>query len=252
MWRVVGESVPGPAHFRAGMTCQDTFAWSVMGDTLCVAVSDGAGSATFSAVGSLLACRTAIEFLEQVEVLDSASVTDAVWAARRAVLQEAQANGKSAREFACTLILVVANARKLLCAHIGDGGAVVEYDKGEIQVLSFPRKGRYANETDFLTDEEAARTLLVTSLTPKHAVTGVAAFSDGCERQCLDFKTRSAFPRFFAPLFQHLRESTENRCFDAELQAFLEAERFAKASDDDKTLVLGVYLETKASNHSVS
>jgi hypothetical protein len=238
---------------RAGLDCQDAAAWIAIKDTVCVAVSDGAGSAAFSGVGSLLACRAAIEFLEtklrtDSEGLGSDAVKAAVSAARNAVLEEARTDGKAAREFACTLVVVLANARTLVCAHIGDGGAVVEYDTEELHVLSFPRKGRYANETDFLTEDGALSTLLVTEQTPKSAVTGVAVFSDGCERQCLDFQARTAVPRFFSPLFQHLRESAESTRFDAELRDFLGADRFAKASDDDKTLVLGVYLGTKLDN----
>lgn len=85
-WRVVGASVPGAAHKRAGKPNQDSLQWSQQSGTglpLVLSVSDGHGSAVCfrSEVGSRLAVDVAIRTL-----LDTAAHLDDSVGTRASVL----------------------------------------------------------------------------------------------------------------------------------------------------------------------
>src|SRR5262245_7772654 len=60
-WRVVGASVPGVSHVRAGKPCEDAHVWAETGGALVAAVADGAGSAAVAEVGAAIAARAAVE-----------------------------------------------------------------------------------------------------------------------------------------------------------------------------------------------
>ncbi len=67
-WRVVSACEIGTSHVRSGRPCQDSVAHSIVrtkrGNVFISVVSDGAGSAAHSEIGSWLAATTFVELVE--------------------------------------------------------------------------------------------------------------------------------------------------------------------------------------------
>ena len=67
-WRVVSACEIGTSHVRSGLPCQDSVAHSIVrtkrGNVFISVVSDGAGSAAHSDIGSWLATTTFVELVE--------------------------------------------------------------------------------------------------------------------------------------------------------------------------------------------
>lgn len=68
-WRVAAASVEGTSHTKQGTPCQDAMTVKFFHEgggreVLVIVVSDGAGSAKYSDVGSSLACSTLAEAAE--------------------------------------------------------------------------------------------------------------------------------------------------------------------------------------------
>ena len=175
-WHVAAGSVRGKLHAHRGLWREDSFAlvqvetgsrvWSV------VAVSDGAGSAPLSRVGSKVACAAAVESLrksllaieslaqEQDELVArdlptiKAALVEAGVASLRAIENESQTRGKPLTAFAATLLVLVRREWNgaQLCAglQVGDG-AIALWDGEEVTLLGEADHGQSSGETRFLT-----------------------------------------------------------------------------------------------------
>lgn len=134
MWKVIQASVAGTSHVRTGKPCQDycDYRRVVVGDELYVvaACADGAGSASFSEYGALIAVDTVLsEALAHLTATGLAAIgRDDVlgWyeSALRELRREAQMLALADRELACTLLLAVIGPSRSVFAQIGDGAIV--------------------------------------------------------------------------------------------------------------------------------
>ena len=251
-WRHVSASVAGTSHLRDGRSCQDACACVVLidddrRDVLVAAVSDGAGSASHSDLGSGLACTL---FVEEIRALlaTGGSVADVTLDFGRDWLRSfaneigvrAEALGVRPRDLACTFLAIVVNEDRAVFLQVGDGAMVFSMDDASdaLQVAVWPQNGEYENVTFFATDPGAADHLAC------HLVEGridrVALFSDGLQRLALSYADRSAFPPFFRPLFGALegaRVDVLEKLSDP-LADFLASPRVNERTDDDKSIVL--------------
>jgi serine/threonine protein phosphatase PrpC len=244
-WRIIGASVTGVSHERAGIPCQDAHQWETLPDGgLIVAIADGAGSAPRSAEGAHLATETAITAL--VGLLQDAgpahpkawqSVMHAAFVAASAALATlAGDTGAAMRDFATTLTLVAATPDAFVAAQIGDGVVVAEGADGEYFLATTPQRGEYANEVALLTAPDAVERMEV-SVFPA-TVRAFAATTDGLLRLAVRLPAHEPHVPFFRPLFAFLGEMTDRSAAAGELAAFLTSERVSRRTDDDKTLVL--------------
>src|SRR5262245_39729104 len=155
-WRVVGASVTGLSHLRAGQACQDAHRWHELASgVLLVAVADGAGTAPLSAVGASLAAQAAVaEAAERLR--DCLPCAEGDWllllrgvfeAARGAVEAGAEARGHPAGDLATTLLLAVATPDFVAAGQVGDGAAVVRLADDRYVALTRPPAQEYVNET---------------------------------------------------------------------------------------------------------
>lgn len=155
------------------------------------------------------------------------------------VLREAKAANRTVKDYACTLLAVIAGSDATVFCQIGDGAIVVSTgdDRSDYQVIFWPQQGEYASTTNFLTDTGAADYLDFQTM---GAVRDVAIFTDGLERLSLVHHTKSAFPPFFQPLFDALRGATpfDTDIVSQSLEQFLCSARVNERTDDDKTLIL--------------
>jgi serine/threonine protein phosphatase PrpC len=175
-WKVSAGSVRGKLHAHRALWREDSFGFSTAphGDGLwqILAVSDGAGSAPLSRVGSKIACDTVIAALENSlgelspfsmerdELAKNdlpalrAALTLAASAALEAIRVEAESRGKPLSAFAATLLVLVRrewNGSQLFASiQVGDG-AIALRDEASLTILGVADHGQHSSETRFLT-----------------------------------------------------------------------------------------------------
>ena len=254
-WRVLGASVCGTSHQKRSQPCQDAWAAKIRDDGLLLAaVADGAGSAARSRDGANCAVEAAIAYLANLTFPDLTNTencdreepdSDLSWepllrqtleTAKTAVVEQAEAAGLPPRDYASTLILLVASPAAVAVAQVGDGAAVMMDQSGTLTALTQPQQGEYANQTTFLTSEGAIAQAEI-SLQPRPAQ-GIALFSDGLQRLALQMPEGTPHNGFFSPLFQFINQDLESDQANEQLQGFLTSPRLSQRTDDDLTLVL--------------
>lgn len=249
-WKVSSSSVTGRSHKDHGEPGQDySKAVSVRfadREFFIGLAADGAGSTTHGGRGAEIACETV--FLSIIGTLrqdgDLTQITDEVvrgWitVSRDAIAAEAKNAEKRSKDYACTLLGVVAGRDHALFFQIGDGAIVVSAD-GEFTTIFWPEQGEYANTTFFVSDDTFPEHLatLHCDTSPEE----IALFTDGLQNLVLSFSEKKAHAGFFRPLFAALRNDPGNEFSDfaGQLGRFLNRDDISARSDDDKTLVLAV------------
>ena len=252
-WRVASASVRGTSHIKTGKPCQDSVYHraDLPGGVLIAAVSDGAGSATLSDIGSLLAVRKAVESA-RLSILHSSArlsvgylrdtVRASVLLARSGLEDEARRIGANVRDLSATLMLAICSRGFTAAAQIGDGAVVVADESGEYRLFTTPQRGEYANETVFLVSRNALSSLEVKA-EPIQAIS-VAMFTDGIQNLVLDTATDTPHVPFFAPMFRWLESRPAESDLGPELERFLASPKVAQRADDDLTLFLASLSQT--------
>jgi hypothetical protein len=246
-WRAVAASVPGSAHVRAGQPCQDAHCMHVAGDVFIAAVADGAGSAPKSALGARVAADAVVNHLRERLCQGEAQPNDEItWTevmsgalaeARAAVIQLAECSDEDPRLFAATLSVAAYAGEWVMAGQIGDGIVVLQDSTGALEMALAPQRGEYANETSFITEDDALAQAQY--LMPRRqALTGVALSTDGLLRLAVSLADQTPHTKFFDPLFAFARSAEDTSAAGARLAGFLGSERVSARSDDDKTLVL--------------
>ena len=248
-WKVVGVSAQGISHLKSATPCQDAHAWKVLPNgVLIAAVSDGAGSASFSDEGAAAAVGAAIATLQQRLTDDDPTaispeqggwhgvLSESEEQALHAVVVLAERRGEPLREFAATLIVLIATPEFVTAMQIGDGAAVAGDGQGALFSLTSPQTGEYINETFFLSSPDSLASAQFAFR--RGAIRHLALLSDGLQLLALKMPAGEPHAPFFAPLFHFVAECGEDG--QQQLQSFLRSPRIADRSDDDLTLVLAV------------
>jgi hypothetical protein len=250
-WCYAAASVIGVSHIRAGARLQDAMHCFVFGSDkgdrrFFAVIADGAGSAEFGAQGASILCRTMssearIAFYGASDVPDS----DLIWSwldlARDRIRLAARKRERTSRDFATTMVLVMASRDEVVTAHVGDG-AIVARNKNNAawSLLSEPQHGEYASTTYFATDDP--QPALRIGRHPNQ-FDALAAFSDGIENLVIDSATGVPSAGFFNPIAKPLSASTtlgKDNALSKSLVAFLASDRLNERTDDDKTLIIAV------------
>lgn len=239
-WKVVAASKVGAAHVMAETPCQDASDYFAESDTLIACVADGAGSARYSDKGSQAAVDTFV-FASRDLLNDGKenSLTDVVSEAfeesRMAVKKIAEGDP---RDYATTLLGIVAQGNALAALQVGDGAIVVD---GEVVLDSYSahnaNSGEYSNETRFITEPNAKPTKFSVS----KKVSRVAMLTDGLENVALEDNGYQRMPHalFFEPMYEWLMHSDESN-MSAQLSEFLASDRVRAKTSDDVTLLLAM------------
>lgn len=246
MWRATGASVVGTSHARGGKPCQDcsNFSSTFVGASpaVVIAISDGAGSARLSDVGS----RASVDFLLGLIPRRISHPLEANYESVKNILSETIDHLKAVAaehecklaDLACTVLFAILTEFGAFVAQVGDGAWVIQQN-GAYAVPIWPSNGEYVNETTFITSVDWQEALNCHFAFGN--VTAVAGLTDGLERVALQWATRSAFAPFFDPLLAALRATGDKEQLVLGLRDFLRSERFATRTDDDKTLVLACH-----------
>lgn len=243
MWRVIGGIAEGSSHRSTNRGCDDAYKIVVCEDGIqIVAVADGAGSARFAAEASKIAVAHSVEQLVMSLHHEPPPWSDTLWSerfksvvlsTRSFLLSTARAKDVDLAEMNTTLILAAIHEDALAVAHIGDGAVVGIKADNQLEVISRPSKGEFANETVFLTSDGALQDLRV--FVSKTRYDGVAFFTDGLEPVAMHGPESVAYPGFWTPLFDYFRIPGRS---ETDLEQFLRTDRLDAAVDDDRTLVL--------------
>ncbi|MBC8154847.1 MAG: protein phosphatase 2C domain-containing protein [Bacteroidetes bacterium] len=185
--RLLAASVRGRSHAHEGKFRDDDFGLSYLAEAgwYLLTVADGAGSAPYARKGAQLACQTVTEYLHAIDPQSWSNLTTvidqyqadqpepvagalqrqlydvlgkAVFAAYKAIEAEAQTKTAEPKDFATTLITVLARpvgAGWFVGAFwVGDGGVGIYHTDREPVLLGTPDGGEYAGQTRFLTMSE--------------------------------------------------------------------------------------------------
>lgn len=250
-WRLAAASAVGTSHIATGKPCQDSANCALLGpqgdQVLVVAVADGAGSASYSEVGSWLATKTLLECVEvyledggSLASLEREEVLRWLSAVIDAIEATAQAQGHTSRDYACTLLAAIVAHDVAAFIQIGDGAIVVSHGEEDgWSYVFWPQHGEYANTTNFVTSTGASE-LIQFELAPRQ-IEELAIFSDGIEKLVLHDATRSVHEAFFKMMLPPVRRSSASG-LDAGLSdglsRYLSSPIVCERTDDDKTLVL--------------
>lgn len=211
-----------------------------------VLVADGAGSAGFGKEGAEFACQEGKRLIEEslAHLAGEPPLHEEVarWVneLRSQIGVQAASSQVAIREYACTLLIAVVGPKFGMFSQIGDGGIVASRD-GLLQPALWPEMGEYANETHFLTDENALQHLQYALWDT--ACEDLALFSDGLQRLALVYESRMVHIPFFAPMLAVMHQVAPTSCamLSTQLVTFLTSTRVNERTDDDKTLVLATY-----------
>lgn len=245
-WMWVGACATGSSHTRTGTLCQDRAGCSQLDcGTLVAVVSDGAGSAEFSGIGSRIVVngftRCALAHLKSAQPpAEISHETILGWLddIRGQIYLAAEQRAVRPRDLAATLVGVIVSTDRAIVAHVGDGACVLRRENSpDWEVPSWPAHGEYVSTTYFVTDDPQPDLNLVTV---EGAFSDVAIFSDGLERIALDFTNKIAYAPFFDSKFVHLAESPagRHRSLSAGLRKYLDSGPILERTDDDKSLIL--------------
>lgn len=277
-WVLVGASVKGNGHVQTGMPCQDCHKYESLGKGWGIAiVSDGAGSAKHSEIGSKVVVeRGVIHFKKLIEkegwMQSNTLPTDIEWlqksydvlkTLRNDVAMVAQKNNVEMRDLSATCLVVIYSPVGLLTVHVGDGRMGYENMSGEWKPMMTPHKGEEANQTIFLVSDfwsipnfTLSGVLVPESVVVREPVKSFALMSDGCENTAWlctakNEETGKYYDRNlpFVGFFNPLRETVSSQVKDdipesernEKWHTFIESgtDGFVK-EQDDKTMVYGV------------
>jgi hypothetical protein len=251
-WRWAGACSVGSSHIKSGRECLDRascLSLTVNGqEFISAVVSDGAGSASESATGATIVCRSfqrlLTRYLQHSSALadiNDATIADWIDEIRERINAVSGRADRRPRDYAATMVATVIGPERALVAHVGDGAAVLRSRAtGKWLVPSWPFHGEYASTTRFVVDDPQA---IVNLVHLDGVYDGFAVFSDGIEYLVLDFREKVApadlFERFIAPLTA-CEQPGRDRNFSRRLRAYLDGDKVREGTDDDTSLILGI------------
>ncbi|PQV62939.1 Protein phosphatase 2C [Abditibacterium utsteinense] len=257
-WKISAGSVRGKLHAHRGLWREDAFGFSGAqnGEAIwqIAAVSDGAGSAPLSRVGSRIACEEALAALRislaglpafsseknELQTRDlpvlRVALMEAASAALGAIRVEAAKRGQPLSAFAATLLVLVRREWNgaQLCASVQVGDGVIALrDEIGLTLLGVADHGQHSSETRFLTTRGIEAELASrVAFSIKNDLRAFALFSDGVSDDY--FPEDRRLGEVFDAVLPLLQSENDG---GAALVAWLGYEK--KGSSDDRTLVVG-------------
>jgi hypothetical protein len=249
-WQVIGAAVQGISHQKQGLPCQDALKYVCLpGGILLVALADGAGSAVHAELGAQTAVEASIDWLitsiEKEHPVECCEWEELIWEtfqnARTALERLSEGHAEPLRSFATTLTCLIATPEQLIVGQLGDGAVVAVDEDDGLRTVTTLQRGEYANETNFLTQDQALD-LVVIQVIDEQA-RALAVMSDGLTRLALKRPDNEPHPPFFKPLFSFVESSAslnEPAQANHALMEFLTSPRVCARTDDDKALLLAL------------
>lgn len=269
-WQVIGASVPGPAHVRTGLGCQDaskttqqvaqrsrTYRSESPLPLFC-AVADGAGSRWRSAEAANLAVGILVDAFLEIHATtigpadrDATDVETARHVLDRAMRTACRRHGeiltvlamdspRAEIEADTTLAGVWLHANFVGIVMIGDASVVVER-ADDIALVGPPEQvGEYANQTRFVRPDADESTGLRLLVVYDPEISAVALATDGLADLAMTSSDVGpdlvAHKDFYRRLFSEVRSGAIDK---GNLVRFLGGTAVTERSGDDVTLIVG-------------
>lgn len=159
-WQIIGPKLRGKRSFEKDTKGQDIVVQYVSDDFACIVVTDGVGSALYALEG---AQKSAYKALNHMKDLGSEIFEFSDERLRQSLLgllidelkECAEKEGSSIKEFASTLMFFVTDGRQYISGNLGDGLVGSIDKKSNSEVIHAPEKGKYANQSYFITSSES-------------------------------------------------------------------------------------------------
>ena len=249
-WRTAYAAAIGTSHERSGTPCQDRAACRVVTgpdgrEVLVAALADGAGSAGRAETGaelvvhSLMAAAADAVMSPGLHDIGPAFFQGWLTSIRATLAARAQADGAQFGDYASTALAAIIGTDTAVFAQIGDGAIVLSDGEGvPLTWVFWPQHGEFANQTCFVTQDDAAERLVFTRRDTA-SIREVALFSDGLERLILDLSTRTVHTPALRPILDWLA-TCDGPAPDPSpaLEAYLASDHVNRRTDDDKSLIV--------------
>ncbi|MCT7979599.1 PP2C family serine/threonine-protein phosphatase [Laspinema olomoucense] len=258
-WKAIAESAIGTSHQRQQIVCQDAGDYVVVGNILIGAVADGAGSATYSDIGSKLAVKSVISYLtawvkwrknqfkfkslnfplseQEAEKIFIKTLSKVL-----SELNEETKKGYALKDLACTLLVVIATPQWIAAMQIGDGFIVIRAEESDTYQLLFqPEEKEYPNVSTFVTSNDVYNKMRFRIISGQQKFISVS--TDGLERLAIDMKDLSncmASNNFFKPFEEGITTRSQQEETES-LQHWLNSPEVNAKTDDDKTLLVCLF-----------
>ncbi len=245
-WRVDAAVACGRRHSERGEPSQDAAACAAGRRACAVVVCDGAGSALHSRAGARALCDGLAPWLVQrwkhLCGLPEPALRQAILRRAWSLLgRAARARRASPSDVACTLLLVVADARRLLALQVGDGRVALLDAAAAASVpvwrtLLEPTRGEHANETVFVTSRQAMVHLRLVWVDTA-GVQACALMTDGAEAALHD-RARGRYAAALDTLLEWQRSQPRAACAAA-LQRSVQGALRERTHDDLTVALVG-------------
>lgn len=251
MWKHTVQSVRGSAHYINGTPCQDASGFLQLTGVLVCALSDGAGSAKLSHLGSKIIVNKSLQFFQdyfdnteapQIAMRDLGG-QQGEWlieVVRDEISRLAIDQNELEQEFAGTLLVAVISEKRAVFYQVGDGVWYV-CKSGILGAVTWPEQGEFAGQTVFVTSSSASKSLQCCAI--DNGFEYIVGMTDGLERLSLDMLARVPHRGFCEPLISALRQADCLNDYAEKLKVFLESKRVCERTDDDKSLALIIHEE---------
>lgn len=237
-WREFAYQVRGKSHVLDGKPGQDRFRYESRSGVKVLCLADGAGSAKFSEIGaqSVVAagCDFAIALLQSgrgsLQTLDGNALHKHLI---ERLTETAARLGCDLKDLATTFLCVAITESFFVAVQIGDG-VIGAQRNGELEMVTLPDNGEFANVTTFVTSKNAALSVQVVS-GDIESYTGFILMSDGTADSLYNYEQR-ALARACRTLFRIVSEAptnvVSNPAYKRELKRIMDLQ-IREGTDDD-------------------
>lgn len=238
------QSIVGVSHIKSGIPCQDSSLFFNGDGFDLLIVSDGAGSAELSHVGS----KTLVNGIKRLIVSTYHHVFKPILDSKTAPTQEqinalstlltkhgiglikdlSEATDKPMDKYNATLILALVGSEQMFWLKIGDGGLVIQQTNGNNEEFLYAiedkekSKGEFANETYFVSVNLPPEKIQAGVLQSQY-ITAIMAMSNGVSERVISNDGTAVSYRL-----NDLLEDTKHNLFD-----FLMSDEFRKNQTED-------------------
>lgn len=237
-WREFAYQVRGKSHVLDGKPGQDRFRYVSRDGVKVLCLADGAGSATFSEHGAQAVVDAGCDFATALfgsgrasrQSLDASSLHEYLLAR---LADTAARLGCELRDLASTFLCVIVTESFFVAVQIGDG-VIGAQRRGELEMVSLPDNGEFANLTTFVTSRNAASSARVVG-GDIEGYTGFILMSDGTADSLYNYEHR-ALARACRALFRIVSDAptraVSNPAYKKELKRIMDVQ-IREGTDDD-------------------
>lgn len=184
--KVAVASSTGRRHQAEGTPCQDVVLGSVGIKSASIVLADGAGSASHSRLGAQIVVNTLTRVLKEnfkriVNSKEEKARKKIMIPLARSLAAATIRHQAALKDFACTLLFVATDGKRLLIGQLGDGRiGIRNAETGDWRLMLDAFKGEFFNETVFVTSKKATE-LLQLAIGPVNSIDACVIMSDGAE-----------------------------------------------------------------------